>query len=160
MGICIILCCDDSQLEKWRAWCKDNDIDEEGGECVTGEITQGSAVMDYYFRLVCIAAYRRTKSSTKVISMTGNKSPPQLLLITSKPKDRRTVHDLAEELPGIHEGRDLEDAVEDLSTGLEHHGSQPTRPGQPEPSQDDEHGIWWLSRFVNTAHCLLSIPEL
>ena len=76
MGICIVFFCDESQLAEWRAWAKDNDVDEDETECKTGYITQGSAVMDYYFRLLCIAAYRRTKSSIQVNSLAGNKSAP------------------------------------------------------------------------------------
>ena len=74
--------CDQSQLEEWKAWCKDNEIDENEPKCRTGYITRGSGVMDYYFRLLCIAAYRRTKSSTKVGSMAGNDPAPWFLLIT------------------------------------------------------------------------------
>lgn len=83
----IDLFCDKSQLEEWRAWCKDNDVEEGEPECRTGYITRGSGVMDYYFRLLCIAAYRRTKSSTKVVCMTSNKPPPYFLLTTSEAQE-------------------------------------------------------------------------
>lgn len=65
--------CAKSKLKEWKVWCKENDIDDDEPERRTGYITQGRAVMDMYFRLLCIAAYRRTSSSSKVISMTGSR---------------------------------------------------------------------------------------
>ena len=59
--------CDKSDVERWRKWCKENDIDDEDEpECRTGYITRGSGVMDFYFRLLCIAAYRQISSSSQV----------------------------------------------------------------------------------------------
>ena len=57
--------CDKSDVERWRRWCREHNIDDEP-ECRTGYITRGSGVMDYYFRLLCIAAYRQISSSSQV----------------------------------------------------------------------------------------------
>lgn len=56
--------CHKSKLAEWRVWCKENNIDEEE-ECRTGYIERGSGVMDYYFRLLCIAAYRSVEKSSQ-----------------------------------------------------------------------------------------------
>ncbi len=59
--------CDKSDLDRWRQWCAENDIDEED-ECQTGYIERGAGVMDFYFRLLCIAAYGRISNSSQVRS--------------------------------------------------------------------------------------------
>lgn len=57
--------CDKSDLARWRQWCTENDIDDDEEECRTGYIERGAGVMDYYFRLLCIAAYRRISNSAQ-----------------------------------------------------------------------------------------------
>ena len=68
------------------------------------------------------------------------------------PRSRRTVHNTAGGLPELHEGRDPQNAADNLSTRLDMHATQPTRPGQPGPTQAAANDA---SRFVNTAFCLL-----
>ena len=59
--------CNKSNIAQWRQWCKDNDIDDaDEPECRTGYLERGSGVMDYYFRLLCIAAYLRINESSQV----------------------------------------------------------------------------------------------
>ena len=59
--------CDKSKLAQWQQWCKDKDIDDaDEPECRTGYIEGGQGVMDYYVRLLCIAAYLRISKSSQV----------------------------------------------------------------------------------------------
>lgn len=59
--------CDKSKAFEWRRWCVENGIDhEDEEECRTGYIERGKGVMDYYFRLLCIAAYLRISEDPQV----------------------------------------------------------------------------------------------
>lgn len=59
--------CDESKVAEWRKWCSEQGIDQEDEpECRTGYITRGQGVMSYYFRLLCIAAYREISTSPEV----------------------------------------------------------------------------------------------
>ena len=69
----IDLYCSADKLEEWKKWRKENavnaedeDEDDSEPECRTGYWERGPQVMDYYFRLLCIAAYRRISRSKEV----------------------------------------------------------------------------------------------
>lgn len=96
--------CDKSDLARWRQWCTENDIDDDEEECRTGYIERGAGVMDYYFRLLCIAAYRRISNSLRRISkvtrgrrsallfwMCAHQIPQHYVSVTKTKKRRRRI---------------------------------------------------------------------
>lgn len=80
--------CKRHELKAWKKWVKDSgregdgrfedeDDDNENGLFVAS-IERGPQVMDYYFRLLCIAAYRRIAGAKKVKNPIALTSDPKL----------------------------------------------------------------------------------
>ena len=59
----------EAHREEWKTWCE-NELGENEPDCRVGTIERGQEVMDYYFRLLCIAAYRRVSKSSEVPVLT------------------------------------------------------------------------------------------
>lgn len=71
--IYINLYCKRDKLKEWKKWVKESGREgypfedhNDGDGLYVGGITQGPRVMHYYFRLLCISAYRRIAKGEKV----------------------------------------------------------------------------------------------
>ncbi|KAK9860389.1 hypothetical protein WJX84_000874 [Apatococcus fuscideae] len=51
--------------DDWKNWCEENGGEDDEPECRVGYLERGAGVMDFYFRLLCVAAYRKVCHSSE-----------------------------------------------------------------------------------------------